>query len=305
MTTYVLEAKNISKSYHGFQALENVSISLEKGKVYGLIGQNGAGKTTFMRIIAGLSFPTSGELYLFHQSGQKALQAGRKQMGSMIENPSILGNMNAQDNLHVHKILKGIKEENVEQRVLEIVGLGHTGKKKAKDFSLGMRQRLGIAITLLGNPEILMLDEPVNGLDPSGIAEMRQLIKKLAANYHMTILLSSHHLAELHQTADEFIIVNEGKILKTLSHDTLDQQIDKHILIHCNEPEKLQEVLRECLHTENFIVQPDQSVKLYDFIDKKEELSRTLIEHDIIVTTFATQEETLENYYLQLIGGVS
>ncbi|WP_080875609.1 ABC transporter ATP-binding protein [Oceanobacillus timonensis] len=305
MTHYILEAKNISKSYNGFQALEDVSVALEKGKIYGLIGQNGAGKTTLMRMIAGLSFPTSGELYLFHHSSQKALQTARKQMGSMIENPSILDNMNARDNLRVHKIMKGIQEENAEQRVLELVGLGHTGKKKAKDFSLGMRQRLGIAITLLGNPEILMIDEPVNGLDPSGIAEMRQLIKELAAKHQMTILLSSHHLAELHQTADEFIIMNEGKTLKTLNHDTLEQQINKHLLIHCNEPEKLQKVLRESLHTENFIVQPDQSVKLYDFTNEKEKLSRTLIEHGIIVTTFATQEESLESYYLQLIGGAS
>ncbi|GGP13133.1 ATP-binding cassette domain-containing protein [Oceanobacillus neutriphilus] len=304
MTEYILEAKNIFKDYNGFQALENVSISLEKGKIYGLIGQNGAGKTTFMRIIAGLSFPTSGELYLFNQSNQKSLQAGRKQMGSMIENPSILGNMSARDNLRVHKTMKGIKEENVEQKVLDIVGLGATGKKKAKDFSLGMRQRLGIAITLLGNPKILMLDEPVNGLDPSGIAEIRQLIKNLAAKYQITILLSSHHLAELHQTADEFIIVNEGKILKKLSHDKLEEQINKHLLVDCNEPEKLQKVLRESLQTENFIVQPDKSIKLYDFINKKEELSKALINHDIIVTTFTTQEETLESYYLQLIGGV-
>ncbi|MEK4303232.1 ABC transporter ATP-binding protein [Oceanobacillus sp. FSL K6-0251] len=305
MTEYILETKNISKAYNSFQALENVSISLEKGKIYGLIGQNGAGKTTFMRIITGLSFPTSGELYLFGQSSPKALLSGRKQMGSMIENPSILGHMSAKDNLRVHKTMKGIKDENAEQRVLDIVGLASTGKKKAKDFSLGMRQRLGIAITLLGNPEILMLDEPINGLDPSGIAEVRQLIKELAMKYQMTILLSSHHLAELHQTADEFIIVNEGKILKTLSHDKLDQQIDKHLLIACNEPEKLQKVLRESLHTENFIVQPNQSIKLYDFTDKKEELSKSLIKHDIIITTFTTQEETLESYYLQLIGGVS
>ncbi|WP_077604595.1 ATP-binding cassette domain-containing protein [Oceanobacillus sojae] len=305
MKEYILEAKNIFKDYNGFQALENVSISLEKGKIYGLIGQNGAGKTTFMRIIAGLSFPTSGELYLFNQSNQKALQAGRKQMGSMIENPSILGYLSARDNLRVHKKMKGIKDENVDQKVLDIVGLGAAGKKKAKDFSLGMRQRLGIAITLLGNPRILMLDEPVNGLDPSGIAEIRQLIKSLAAKYQITILLSSHHLAELHQTADEFIIVNEGKILKTLSHDKLEEQINKHLLIDCNEPEKLQKVLKESLQTENFIVQPDKSIKLYDFINKKEELSKALINHDIVVTTFTTQEETLESYYLQLIGGVS
>lgn len=305
MKEYILEAKNIFKDYNGFQALENVSISLEKGKIYGLIGQNGAGKTTFMRIIAGLSFPTSGELYLFNQSNQKALQAGRKQMGSMIENPSILGYLSARDNLRVHKKMKGIKDENVDQKVLDIVGLGAAGKKKAKNFSLGMRQRLGIAITLLGNPRILMLDEPVNGLDPSGIAEIRQLIKSLAAKYQITILLSSHHLAELHQTADEFIIVNEGKILKTLSHDKLEEQINKHLLIDCNEPEKLQKVLKESLQTENFIVQPDKSIKLYDFINKKEELSKALINHDIVVTTFTTQEETLESYYLQLIGGVS
>lgn len=305
MMEYILEAKNISKDFHGFLALENVSISLEKGKIYGLIGQNGAGKTTFMRIIAGLTFPTSGELYLFNQSNQKALQAGRKQMGSMIENSSILGNMSASDNLRVHKMMKGIKEENVEQKVLDIVGLGATGKKKAKDFSLGMRQRLGIAITLLGNPKILMLDEPVNGLDPSGIAEIRQLIKSLAAKYQITILLSSHHLAELHQTADEFIIVNEGKILKKLSHDKLEEQINKHLLIDCNEPEKLQKVLRESLQTKNFIVLPDKSIKLYDFIHKKEELSKALINHGIVVTAFTTQEETLESYYLQLIGGVS
>lgn len=305
MTAYILETKNISKVYKDFHALENISISLEKGKIYGLIGQNGAGKTTLMRIIAGLSFPTSGEIYLFNQSGTKALQAGRKQMGSMIENPSILGNMSAFHNLRVHKTIKGIKENNVEQKVLDIVGLKSTGKKKAKNFSLGMRQRLGIAITLLGNPSILMLDEPINGLDPSGIAEIRKLLKELAREHQITILLSSHHLAELHQTADEFIIVDKGKILKKFQHNQLEEQINKHLILDCNEPEKLQKVLKESLHTENFIIQPDKSIKLYDFIDRKEELSKALIEHNIIITTLATQEETLESYYLQLIGGMN
>ncbi|GIO23352.1 ATP-binding cassette domain-containing protein [Oceanobacillus sp. J11TS1] len=304
MTEHILETKNISKSYNGAQALENVSISLNRGKVYGLIGQNGAGKTTFMRIIAGLTFPTDGELYLFNNSSQKGLLGGRKRMGSMIENPSILGNMSARNNLLVHKTMKGIKEDNAEEKVLDMVGLSHTGKKKAKDFSLGMRQRLGIAITLLGNPEILMLDEPINGLDPSGIAEIRKLIKELASKYQMTILLSSHHLTELHQTADEFIILNDGKILKNLPHAELEDQIDKHLILNCSEPEKLEKVLRESLHTDNFIIQPDKSVKLYDFIDKKEELSKALMKHDIVITTLATQEQTLESYYLQLIGGV-
>ncbi|GAB2575457.1 ATP-binding cassette domain-containing protein [Gracilibacillus alcaliphilus] len=303
MTAPVLETRKITKTYQDVHALEDVSISLERGKIYGLIGQNGAGKTTLMRLIAGLSFPTSGELLLFDESSQQALQKNRQRMGCMIENPSILGNMNAKDNLHVHKQMKGLKERNLEQKVLEIVGLSHTGKKKAKDFSLGMRQRLGIAITLLGNPEILLLDEPINGLDPSGIAEIRQLIRQLADEHQMTILLSSHHLAELHQTADQFIIVNKGKVLKTLRHSELEAQIDKHIILDCAEPERLQTVLKEALHTDNFIVQPDKSIKLYDFIDQKEVLSKALIDHGIVITTFATQEDTLENYYLRLIGG--
>ncbi len=303
MKDYVLKTNNITKRFRSFTALENVSIELEAGKIYGLIGQNGAGKTTLMRIIAGLSFPTSGKLELFGHKGEKELQSELRRIGSLIEYPSLNGNMTAKENIKLHRIMKGIPDAKIDEELLELVGLKDTGKKKAKDFSLGMRQRLGIAIALLGNPELLILDEPVNGLDPLGVVEIRTLIKKMCEERQMTILISSHNLPELYQTATDYIIIDQGYVKKILTLEELDECCKHHISIICSKPEQLLQVLEMKLHTVNFKVMPDRSVKLYDYLDDMEPVIKTLFENGIFPTKFVAQGDTLENYFLSVIGG--
>ena len=305
MNDSILKTNNLTKTYKGTDALHNVSISLESGKIYGLIGQNGAGKTTLMRLVAGLSFPKSGSIELFGHCGEKALQTERKRLGSMIEYPGLTPNMSASDNLKLHRIMRGIPNKEVEVELLTLVGLGETGKKKAKNFSLGMKQRLGIAIALLGNPELLILDEPINGLDPIGVVEIRNLLKKLCEERQMTILISSHNLPELYQTATDYIIIHKGEIKQSLTLEQLEENCRHHILISCDQPEKLTSILEMALNTTNYKVTPDQSIKLYDYLDDKALVAQLIFESGIMVTNFSIEGDTLENYFISLVGGES
>jgi len=303
MSTCVLKTNNLTKSYHGVNALHDVSVTLEAGRIYGLIGQNGAGKSTLMRIIAGHSFPASGSIELFGKNGEKALQFERKRLGCMIEYPSLTPNMTAKENLKLHRIMRGIPNKEVEDELLKLVGLTGTDKKKAKNFSLGMKQRLGIAIALLGNPEFLVLDEPINGLDPLGVVEIRNLLKKLCEERQMTILISSHNLPELYQTATDYIIIHKGEIKEALTFAELEEHCKHHLLIGCDQPEKLASVLETELHTTNYKVMPNKAIKLYDFLDQKELVAKTLFENGIVVTNLSNEGDTLEDYFVSIVGG--
>jgi len=302
MNKYILKTNNLKKSYNGINALNDVSLTLESGKIYGLIGQNGAGKSTFMKLVTGLSFPTSGSIELFGHVGEKELQLERKRIGAMIEYPSLVSNMTAKDNLRFHRIMKGIPNKEIEDELLELVGLSDTGKKKAKNFSLGMKQRLGIAIALIENPELLILDEPINGLDPLGVVEIRNLLKKLCEEKQVTILISSHNLPELYQTATDYIIIHKGEIKETLTLEKLEENCKHHILINCDSPEKLASILETELKTNNFKVMPNREVKLYDYLDKKDLVAKVIFENGIITTNFSAQGDTLENYFISVIG---
>lgn len=303
MIKYILKTDSLTKSYHGGNVLNNVSITLEAGKIYGLIGQNGAGKTTLMRLVAGLSFPITGSIELFGHTGEKALQMERKRLGCMIEYPSLVPNMTAKENLKLHRIMRGIPDKNVEDELLDLVGLAETCKKKVKNFSLGMKQRLGIAVALIGNPELLILDEPINGLDPLGVVEIRHLLKKLCDERQMTILISSHNLPELYQTATDYIIIHKGEIKQTLTLAQLEECCKHHFLITCVQPEKLVTVLEMTLNTHNYKVMPNKTVKLYDYLDEKERVARVLFENGIIVTNFSNGGDTLEEYFISIVGG--
>ena len=304
MKQYILKTNNLTKNYHGFSALHDVSVALEAGKIYGLIGRNGAGKSTFMKLVTGLSFPTCGSIELFGHTGERALEAERRRIGSMIEYPSLIPDMTAKENLRLHRIMRGIPDEEIEDEVLKLVGLSDTGKKESKNFSLGMKQRLGIATALLGNPELLILDEPINGLDPIGVVEIRNLIKKLCEERQMTILISSHNLPEMYQTATDYIIINKGEIKETLALAELEERCRHHILISCDQPEKLTSILEMKLNTTNFKVMPDKSVKLYDYLDEKEKVARVLFENGIVITNFSNEGDTLEDYFVSIVGGV-
>lgn len=212
MSSVILEAHDLTKEYRHTVALDHIDLKIEKGKIYGFIGQNGAGKTTFLRLVTGLAFPTSGTLSLWGKTVEKELQEQRKRIGCMIETPALFPTMTAYQNMEIQRIQRGIPDKAVIQKTLDMVGLKDTGKKAVRNFSLGMRQRLGIAIALLNTPEFLILDEPINGLDPAGIVEIRNLLKSLNKEYGMTILVSSHILEELYQTASEFMILCQEKV---------------------------------------------------------------------------------------------
>lgn len=303
MNDYILKTNNLTKNYHGSNALEDFSVSLKAGRIYGLIGQNGAGKTTLMRIMTGHSFPTNGSIELFGKVDEKQLPAERKRLGCIIESPSYLPNLSAMDNLQYYRVVRGIPNKEICQEVLDITGLADTGTKKVKNFSLGMRQRLGIAIALLGNPELLILDEPINGLDPLGVIEIRKLLKKLCEEQQITILISSHNLPEMYQTATDYIFIHHGKLIQTLSAEQLDESCRHYLHIGCNAPEKACSVLESVLQTTNYKVMPDQTIRLYDCLDQKEQVATALFQNEIIILEFTTKGDTLENYFLSIIGG--
>lgn len=223
----VLKVINISKHYNGTQVINGVSFILERGKIYGFVGNNGAGKTTLIRIIAGVVNASGGEIVLFGGSKPKELQSARKKVGFIIENPIYNEGMTARQNLQSLCILKGIKDKNEISRVLALAGLDEAAinRKKVKDFSLGMKQRYAIAAALLGDPELLVLDEPINGLDPQGVVDIRELLKSLK-DRNKTILISSHIIAELYNISTDYIFIDHGQIIKTASKDELDEAIE-------------------------------------------------------------------------------
>lgn len=303
MRELVLNVDQVSKKYKDFYALNQVSLQLEPGRIYGLIGKNGAGKTTLMRMIAGLSFPTSGSIQLFGKKTEREFTKELSRVGCLIEYPTMNGDMTALENLRLHRIIRGIPEKSRDEELLEMVGLKDVGKKKVKKFSLGMRQRLGIAIAAIGKPELLILDEPVNGLDPVGVVEIRNLIKGICEKYHTTILISSHNLPEMYQVATDYIIIDQGQIKKQLTAEELDEICSHYLSIECDEPERLAQVVETQLGTTRFRIMPDKSMRLFDFIDDRKKVSQTLIDSGIVVTKFAVEGESLEQYFINVIGG--
>lgn len=303
MSDFILQTIGLTKKYPHTTALDNVNVTIKKGGIYGFIGQNGAGKTTFMRIISGLSTPSSGSMILFGKSDKAEINLQRKRMGCMIEHPALYPYMTAHDNLEAMRIAQGIPNKEAVEHCLKIVGLENTGKKKVQNFSLGMKQRLGIAITLLGEPEFLMLDEPTNGLDPVSIIEMRELLKKLASEKLLTILVSSHILGELYQLATNYIFLHEGKVIQEITKEQLDKRCKKHISILVNDVPKAVVILERTLNTNNYTILPDQSIQLYDYVDDMQKVITTLSENQLIIKNIGIAGDSLENYFINTIGG--
>lgn len=303
MENIVLQLSAVTKRYGGKAALQDISLSLRQGGIYGFIGRNGAGKTTLIRLITGLSFPDSGEILLFGKHGEKALAKQRKRVGCMIEEPVLYGGMTAQENLECIRLARGIPNRERICEALAMTGLADAGKKKVRHFSLGMRQRLGIAAALLGSPELLLLDEPMNGLDPIGITEMRGLLCSLARERGVTILISSHILDELYQLAAHFIIIEQGKIVEELTRLQLDERCKRHISLHTDHPPRTALLLEEALHTQNYKVLPGNRIHLYDYVDDAQQVLHTLQQGGIQILDFEITGENLENYFIHCIGG--
>ncbi|TDE90860.1 ATP-binding cassette domain-containing protein [Occultella glacieicola] len=302
MTEEVLVTRGLTKRYGEQRAVDDVSIRMERGRVYGLIGSNGAGKTTLMRMISGLAIPTAGTISLFGSDAERPRQQDLARIGTLIETPTPYGAMTARQNMHVHRLIRGVPDPNVETELLELVGLADTGRKRVSNFSLGMRQRLGIALALISAPELLVLDEPVNGLDPAGVVEVRRLIRDLAIERGITVLLSSHNLPELYQTATDYIIVDRGAVRRTLTLAELDAQTQRFLRIEAPDTERLTTVLEQGLGTSDFTVMPDRSVRLTSHLDDAESVLRTLVRQDVWPTAFSPEGESLESFFLTVTG---
>lgn len=295
----ILKVNGLTKKYGSKTALNNVTFSVEKGRIYGFIGENGAGKTTAIRAITGLSESPEGKIELFGTGDKKGLIKARRKMGYLVENPIISMNDTAEGNLRMQQLLYGNKDETKIRKILERVGLADTGSKKAKDFSLGMRQRLGIALALVNDPEILILDEPVNGLDPMGMVAVRELLKSLCNEDGITIVISSHILAELYQLVTDYIIISHGEIIEQISKEELDRKCSSYIIIETEQTQKAIEVLEGCGLKD--VELDGDKIKIHDNIEQKQ-VALIMFNASIILTQITRYEKSLEDHYIELLG---
>lgn len=298
---YVLETSGLSKSYGRFRALNDLSMHIPKGAIYGLIGRNGAGKTTLIRLICGLQNPTKGEYSIYgvnHTS--KAIMRSRRRMGAVVESPAIYMEMTAEDNLKQQCLILGIPSYDSIPDILKLVGLDNTGKKKAKNFSLGMKQRLGIAVALVGNPDFLVLDEPNNGLDPQGIIEIRELLLKLNREYQITILISSHILDELSRLATHYGFVDRGRLIKEISAEELDNECRKFVRVEVTDINALVRVLD--VNGLAYEILSGNSANIFGKINLST-LVISLAGLGCEIITAHEQDESLESYFMNLVGG--
>jgi len=298
---YVVSTKGLTKVYGKHTAVDNVSLHIKRGEIYGFIGRNGAGKTTFMKMLTGLSTPTSGEIGLFGSTGE-AVKKQTERVGNLIEEPGLYPQLTGYQNLKCKCLALGIHKQGYIEELLAKVGLETAGKKKVKKYSLGMRQRLGIAMALVGGPDLLILDEPINGLDPQGIAEVRDILLKLRDEQNMTIMISSHILEELYKIADTFGIINKGKLIQELSKEELTEKCSDFIELKCDDTSKACPVI-ENMGIKNYKVIGNDTIHIYEQLDNLGTLNKALANADVMVSLLNVVQEKLENYFLELVGG--
>lgn len=297
---YILQTDNLSKVYGAKTVLDRVSIHVPKKSIYGLVGKNGAGKTTLMRIICGLTQQSQGSYTLLGKTNNDAV---RSNMGMLIEKPGIHEHMTALENLRYFSLLFGIHQQD-HQKILEMVGLQNAGKKKAGQFSLGMKQRLGIAISLLGNPDFLILDEPINGLDPEGVYEIRKMLETLNREHGTTIMIASHILSELHKLATDYAIIDGGHLLDEFSKDTLENECSSGIQVTV-EPAYLQNaktLIASRYPNVRCEVLSDHSLRLHEKINPAD-LNQFLVENKVRVSGLRANDEDIERFFVEKLSG--
>ncbi len=298
---YILQTNSLTKKYKNFQALNGLTMHVPKGSIYGFVGKNGAGKTTLIRLICGLQEPTSGDFSLYGiKNDSRDIVKSRRRMGAVVETPSIYLDMTAEENLKQQYLILGLPSYDGIPELLTLVGMENTGKKKAKNFSLGMKQRLGIAVALVGNPDFLVLDEPVNGLDPQGIVEIRELILKLNREKQITVLISSHILDELSRLATHYGIIDNGRIVKELSAAELETACRKCVRMEVTDTKALARVL-DGMQVDYKIL----SATTADVFSKVNvtQLATALVKENCDVVSMQERDESLESYYISLVGG--
>lgn len=303
MENHIIKLSKISKKYSKDIAIDNINMNIKKGSIYGLIGENGSGKTTILKSILGIINIDSGEIEILNDIEKDKLNNHRSKIGSLVESPAFYPNMSGYKNLEYYRILKGIVDTKIVENILVKIGLEDVKNKKYKGYSLGMKQRLGIGLALLGDAEILILDEPINGLDPKGIAEVRNLLLELNRERGITIIISSHLLGELSQIATDYGFISKGKMLEELSSKELEEKCKNYISIELNEIEKATVILETELNTLNYKVKDNNEIQLFDYIDESDMVLKTLVKNNINIKSISKKGIDLEDYYLDLIGG--
>ena len=303
MSNYVIETKNLTKQYGTQKSVAGLNIHVQKGRIYGLLGRNGAGKTTTMKMLLGLTEPTSGEVAIWGEP----LAANEKKLlpriGSLIESPGFYPNLTATENLRIFAALRGVPNRNAIKNTLEVVGLPYKDKKLFSQYSLGMKQRLAIALAMMHDPELLILDEPINGLDPIGIAEVRSFIRDLCTEQGKTILISSHILSEIALLADDIGIIDHGTLLEEESLEELETKSSKHIRFTVSDTAQAARILERSFHENRFTIQDDHNMRLHNLDISVGKIVTAFVENGLEVSQAAASEESLEDYFKRVTGG--
>ena len=294
---YILRTNTVSKKYTNYYAVDKVSISIKKGEIYGLIGENGAGKSTLMKMIAGLVEP-SIELF-----GNFVPQTERYRMGCVIESPALYTELTTKQNLEVFRKAYGLSSKESVQQILKQVGLSQYENKIVKKFSLGMKQRLAIGIALLGNPDFLILDEPINGLDPTGIQDMRNFLLKLNREEHITIMISSHILGELSKIATKYGIIKNGKLIEEITAKELNEKCQCCLKIKASDTAQAAILIEKNLHTKNYEILSDNNIRIFEYVDNPGIVNSLLVNHGISVDECTVTKESLEDYFNEKMRG--
>lgn len=300
---YILRTTNLSKYYKNKKAVNGININVKKGDIYGFLGQNGAGKTTTIRMIMGLIKPTQGEVSLFGQRILPGQYSHYGRIGSIIETAGFYPNLTAVENLEIHRRLMGVTNKNYLEEALELTGMTEVRNKKIKGFSLGMKQRLGISRALLHRPELLILDEPTNGLDPVGIKEIRKLILDLSMKQKVTVLVSSHILSEIEQIASRIGIINDGKLIEEIDFEELKKKSRSYIEVKINDDKNACFVLEKYLGITDYKVMDQGIIRIYERLNESATCNRILSENGLKVSGISVMNDTLEDYFLQITGG--
>lgn len=303
MKNYIIETKNLTKVYGEQKAVNSVNLHIEKGSIYGLLGRNGAGKTTIMKMILGLTDITDGEVSVFNQNIKGNEKKIYPRIGAIIETPGFYPNLTGTENLEIFAMLRGTAFPNAVKNALEVVGLPYKDKKLFGNYSLGMKQRLGIANAILHDPEVLILDEPTNGLDPIGIAEVRDFIKDLSVKKGKTILISSHILSEITLLADTVGIIDKGVLLEENSMEELNKKNRKYIILEVSDVSKAATILEKEFGITNYSVEDNNHIRIYSHGLDLAKINKSLVMSGISVASSQTCNDSLEDYFKKITGG--
>ncbi|MBW6410737.1 ABC transporter ATP-binding protein [Clostridium weizhouense] len=297
---YILKTNNLTKNFKKFSAVKNLNMSIKPGEIYGFLGKNGAGKTTTIRMIMGLIKITSGEIELFSQKYSNKNKNLLQRVGSMIEYPGFYPNLTAAENLEIHRRMMGIQDKDSIIDSLKITGIADVKDKKVKEFSLGMKQRLGIARSLLHHPEFLILDEPINGLDPTGIKEIRELIIELCNKQGITFLISTHILSEIQQMATKIGIIHKGELLEEINYDELQKRNRHYINIRVNDDKKASFILEDKLKLKDYVIWEKNTLRVYENLEQASIINKILVSNNVGINELCIKADSLEDHFLRL-----